>query len=56
VIDRLPALVSVGGGQLATAGAPSGSATSVSLPLAGAAVTNIVMSITMAYMLTMMFA
>lgn len=55
VIDRLPRLSVVGSGDLRVAGHPE--AASAGRPLAPtmAALTNVVMAITMAYMLTMMF-
>ena len=54
VIDRLPRLSVVGTGDLQVAGHPGGAAAKPLAPTT-AALTNIVMAITMGYMLTMMF-
>jgi hypothetical protein len=56
VVDRLPALAAIGSGDLQIVG--HGDAVTTARPLARttAAIINIVMAITMGYMLTMMFA
>ena len=56
VVDRLPAFAAVGSGDLQVV--RHGTAATIARPLAPttAAIINIVMAITMGYMLTMMFA
>lgn len=56
VIDRLPALATNGRGHLVTVGPPATGTAATPLAPTTDAVINIVMAITMAYMLTMMFA
>ncbi len=55
-IDRIPALAANGRGHLVTVGPPATGTAATPLAPTTAAVINIVMAITMAYMLTMMFA
>lgn len=55
VIDRLPVIAAVGSGDLQVIGRPTTSESKRPLAPRLAAVTNIVMAITMGYMLTMMF-
>ena len=55
VIDRLPRLSIDGTGDLQVAGHPVGAAVAKPLAPTMAALTNIVMALTMSYMLTMMF-
>jgi hypothetical protein len=55
VIDRLPKIAIVGSGDLAVAGHSVSVAGTRPLAPRGAALTNIVMALTMGYMLTMMF-
>ncbi len=55
VIDRLPRLSIVGTGDFQVTGHPGASAAAKPLAPTTAALTNIVMAITMGYMLTMMF-
>jgi hypothetical protein len=55
VIDRLPKIATVGSGDLAIVGHPGSAAPARPLAPRGAALTNIVMALTMGYMLTMMF-
>jgi hypothetical protein len=55
VIDRLPQIAIVGSGDLAIAGHPGNGTGTRPLAPRGAALTNIVMALTMGYMLTMMF-
>jgi hypothetical protein len=55
VVDRLPAIAIVSSGDLAVVGHPVAVQTVRPLAPRGAALTNIVMALTMGYMLTMMF-
>ncbi|MEJ1230765.1 MAG: DUF5134 domain-containing protein [Galbitalea sp.] len=55
VIDRLPVIAAVGGGELHVIGSPATASSGRPLAPRTAAATNIVMAITMGYMLTMMF-
>ncbi len=55
VIDRLPVIGAVGGSELRLVGHPATAAPQRPLAPRAAAATNIVMAITMSYMLTMMF-
>lgn len=55
-IDRIPALATHGRGHLVTVGPPATGTAATPLAPTTDAVINIVMAITMAYMLTMMFA
>jgi hypothetical protein len=56
VVDRLPALAAIGSGELRGVGHADAATTARSLAPTTAAIINIVMAITMGYMLTMMFA
>ena len=56
VVDRLPAIAAAGSGDLQIVGHSDAVTTARPLALTTAAIINIVMAITMGYMLTMMFA